>query len=128
MYSYKRNTITKTSIRCNESQPGERIEEKIERLLNNKEPIRDTAPQVFTDRQDGVKPEYDIRTDKWEEAASADRVLAEVSILNQGTRLTVQEVYDNNALQLQNRMMAAPYSLTDSIVGGTIIIRVYSKP
>ena len=63
-----------------------------------------------------------------EGAFPADRVLAEVSILNQGTRLTVQEVYDNNALQLQNRMMAAPYSLTDSIVGGTIIIRVYSKP
>ena len=86
MYSYKRNTITKTSIRCNESQPGERIEEKIERLLNNKEPIRDTAPQVFTDRQDGVKPEYDIRTDKWEEAASAADKVAEARLAIRNTK------------------------------------------
>ena len=50
MKMYNTNKPTKTSIKCNESREGERIEEKIERILNNKEPIKDTAPQVYTDR------------------------------------------------------------------------------
>ena len=72
---YNTNKPTKTSIKCNESREGERIEEKIERILNNKEPIKDTAPQVYTDRKDGVQAEYDIRTDKFElMAENADKI------------------------------------------------------
>lgn len=68
---YKKNVATKTSIRRNKSYEGERIEQKIERILNSKEPITDGAPQIFTDRKDGVRPEHDIRTDRFEIAIDA---------------------------------------------------------
>lgn len=58
--------LPKTSISRNEGYVGETIEQKINRIVNNKEPIKDGAPLVYTDRKDGVKPEYDIRTDRFE--------------------------------------------------------------
>lgn len=68
---YKKQKADKTSINVNSSYEGERIEEKIMRITNNKEPISDGAPTIYTDRKDGVKPEYDIRTDRWEIAVDA---------------------------------------------------------
>lgn len=77
---YKTNKPNRTSIRCNESTEGERLEEKIERILNNKEPIRDTAPVMYLDRADGILPQYDIRTDKWEQMTENQDKLAEASL------------------------------------------------
>lgn len=45
---------------------GELIEDKVKRLTENKEPIKDSAPLVYTKKTDGVLPQYNIRTDKWE--------------------------------------------------------------
>ena len=42
MYKYK--IKSETNIQINQSIEGERIETKIERMLNNKEPIKDGAP------------------------------------------------------------------------------------
>lgn len=69
----KKHNITNlgTSINCNESVEGETIEQKIERVVGNNEPITDGAPIVFTERKDGVKPEYDIRTDRFDIAIEA---------------------------------------------------------
>ena len=50
---------------------GEPIEHKIERIVSNKEPIKDGAPEIFTERKDGVKSAYNIRTDRWEVATEA---------------------------------------------------------
>ena len=50
---------------------GESIETKMERITTNREPIKDGAPIIFTERKDGVKPEYDIRTDRFEIAIDA---------------------------------------------------------
>lgn len=44
--------------------------------MNNKEPIKDGAPLIYTDRKDGVQPAYDPRTDKWEIAADATTKIA----------------------------------------------------
>lgn len=63
-----RNT---TTLRVNKSLEGERIEQKIERIVTQKEPIKDGAPLIYTDRKDGVRPEYDIRTDRFEIAVEA---------------------------------------------------------
>lgn len=68
---YKKNKAEKTSLKVNASYKGERVEQKIERILSSKEPITDGAPRVYTDRKDGVKPEYDIRTDRFEIAIEA---------------------------------------------------------
>lgn len=50
---------------------GESIEAKVTRLILNKEPIKDSAPLIYTDRKDGVLPGYDIRTDRFEIAIDA---------------------------------------------------------
>lgn len=45
---------------------GEDIEVKVKRITENNEPIKDGAPITYTEKKDGVRPEFDIRTDKWE--------------------------------------------------------------
>ena len=54
-----------------ESFEGESIEKKVSKLIENSEPITDGAPIIFTEKKDGVLPQYDIRTDKWDIALSA---------------------------------------------------------
>lgn len=68
---YKQNKRIGTSLEVNQSQEGETIEQKLERVVQNKEPISDGAPLVFTERKDGVLPGYDIRTDRFEVAVEA---------------------------------------------------------
>lgn len=56
---------------------GEHIEDKVRRITENNEPIQDGAPEIYTDRKDGVIPAYDIRTDRFDVALEAmDKVNA----------------------------------------------------
>lgn len=74
---YKTNFIENTTIRVNDSVEGETIEEKVDRIVNNGEPIEDGAPIVFTERKDGVQPEFNIRTDRFDLAIGAmDKIAA----------------------------------------------------
>lgn len=50
---------------------GERIEDKMRRVIDNKEPITDGAPIIYTERKLGVLPAYNIRTDRWDIAQTA---------------------------------------------------------
>lgn len=50
---------------------GESIEEKLRKMVAGKEPIQATAKIAYTDRKDGVRAEYDIRTDRFELALAA---------------------------------------------------------
>ena len=54
-----------------EFQSGESIEDKVRRITENNEPITDGAPIIYTNRDDGVLPAYNIRTDRWEIAQQA---------------------------------------------------------
>ena len=54
-----------------EYQEGESIENKVRRITENNEPITDGAPIIYTNRDDGVLPAYNIRTDRWEVAQQA---------------------------------------------------------
>lgn len=76
---FKLPRYTKTKIKINKQyDEGERIEQKIKRIMNNKEPISDGAPLIFQERESGVQPDYDPRTDKWEMALDAtDRIQRE---------------------------------------------------
>ena len=56
------------NLQVNDCVEGERIETMIERITELNEPIKDGAPLIYTDRKEGVQPEYDIRTDRWEVA------------------------------------------------------------
>lgn len=66
----------KTVIKRNESTEGEPIEQKVERVTTNQEPITDTAPIIYTERKDGVQAEYNIRTDRFEVALEATDYIA----------------------------------------------------
>lgn len=55
----------------NESVEGETIETKVERIMTNNEAIEDGAPVIYTERADGVLPEHDIRTDRFDLALDA---------------------------------------------------------
>lgn len=54
-----------------EFKEGELIEKKVRRLTQEKSPINDGAPIIYTERKDGVLPAYDIRTDRWDIAQAA---------------------------------------------------------
>ena len=54
-----------------EYQKGESIESKVRRITENNEPITDGAPIIYTNREDGVLPAYNIRTDRWDVAQAA---------------------------------------------------------
>ena len=54
-----------------EYQEGESIENKVRRITEDNEPITDGAPIIYTNRDDGVLPAYNIRTDRWEIAQQA---------------------------------------------------------
>lgn len=69
MYKYKK--ATKNKLKVDKAYIGESIEQKIQRIVNNKEPITDGAPLVYTDRSEGVNPAHDIRTDRFEVAIDA---------------------------------------------------------
>lgn len=68
---YKKTKMFGTSIEVNIGNEGESIEEKIRRIVNNKEPIKDGAPLIYTNRKQGVLAEMDIRSDRWELAVDA---------------------------------------------------------
>ena len=60
-----------TTLIVNNSLDGESIENKVCRIVNNGEPISDGAPLIYTERKDGVKEEYNIRTDRFDIALNA---------------------------------------------------------
>lgn len=65
-----------STITANESYEAEPIEQEVERMLNNGEPLGPASPQIFTERQEGVLPEHDIRTDYFELAMDATELAA----------------------------------------------------
>lgn len=69
MYKYSKGR--KTTLEVNDSLEGESIEMKVRRITENKEPIKDGAPEIFTERKEGVNSAYNIRTDRWEVAVDA---------------------------------------------------------
>lgn len=68
---YKTPNYLDSSLYINDSQEGEYIEQKIARILHNKEPLTDGAPIIYTERKDGVIAAYNIRTDRFEVAVDA---------------------------------------------------------
>lgn len=68
-----------TELVGEETVEGETIETKMDRITTNKEPIKDGAPRIYTERKDGVVAAYNIRTDRFEIAAEAmDKVQASI--------------------------------------------------
>lgn len=72
-----RARINKRSIlKINDCVEGEMLETKIERIVNNSEPITDGAPLIYGERKDGVQASQNIRTDRFEVAIDATEKIA----------------------------------------------------
>lgn len=84
---YRKAIKETTSLEVNTSYEGESIEEKVNRIVNNKEPITDGAPLIYTDRKDGVLAETNPRTDRFEVAVEAMDKVAKAQIAKREARL-----------------------------------------
>lgn len=76
---YKKPRYEKTSIKSLvEPVIGETIETTLERLITNGAPTGDAnIPLHYTERKDGVLPQFNIRTDKWDIALDTANRIAE---------------------------------------------------
>lgn len=61
----------KSRIKRLADKEGESLELFLRKQVNSKEPIQATAKIGYTERKDGVLPQYDIRTDRFEYAMQA---------------------------------------------------------
>lgn len=69
---YRQAKFEETSIvREDALYEGETIEMKVERIMQAGDSIEDGAPIVYQERQEGVAPSYDIRTDRFDYAIEA---------------------------------------------------------
>lgn len=73
---YRKQRLPQTTLRGILPYKGESIERKVSRVKSNNEPIKDQAPLTYTDRKDGVLPDFDMRTDKWEYLVEGHDALA----------------------------------------------------
>ena len=76
----KQRITQTTPIERNVSIEGESIEEKVDRIVNNGEPIEDSAPIIWQERREGVLPEYNPRTDRFDLALDAMEAAAKSHI------------------------------------------------
>lgn len=82
-------------LRENAAYVGERIETKVARITNNNEPISDGAPIIYMERKDGIVPDYDIRTDRFDIAIEAMDKVAKTKISKRAEAVKPKE---NNEL------------------------------
>lgn len=98
----------KTTLKVNTSYEGETIEMKVRRILNNKEPIKDGAPLIYTERKDGVKPEMNIRTDRFELAVDAMDYITKTKLAKREQMANAQPKTDGGAEPIQATGPIAP--------------------
>lgn len=70
----------KPLIRVNNSKEGKSIEKQIYDAVYNQDTIEMDAPLIYTPKSEGVVPQYDIRTDKWELARQASQKVLEFKL------------------------------------------------
>ncbi len=88
---YNRKVGKGTMVKSEGLVEGETIEMKVERMVSNKEPIKDGAPEIFTERKEGVISAYNIRTDRWEIATDAMDAVSKSKLANREARMNPKE-------------------------------------
>lgn len=73
---------------------GEYIEQKVERIVQNNEPITDGAPIIFTEKKDGVLPGFNIRTDRFDIAIEAMEKVERIRAAKKDVAVSVADVSD----------------------------------
>lgn len=72
-----RKPVNLSIVNIDTLKEGECIETIVKKAVNSVEPITATVPIIYTDRADGISPQYDPRTDRFEIAAEASGKVAE---------------------------------------------------
>lgn len=98
---YRKQLIEPTTIELDVAVEGETIEERIDRMLNNGEGITDGAPIIYTERAEGVRPEFNIKTDRFDLAIDAMDHVAKAGIAKreQGIADRKKVIEDHNSAQ-----------------------------
>lgn len=81
-----------------EYQLGESIENKVRRITENNEPITDGAPIIYTNRDDGVLPAYNIRTDRFDIAQAAMEAVNQANLAKSKNYGKIEQ-QEQNALE-----------------------------
>lgn len=87
----KTKVSNRGKIKCNNSYVADSIEVKIKKVVTTNEPIDDSAPIVHTERKDGVRAEYDVRTDRFEIAQEAMGAVAKSHLTKREARHKIPE-------------------------------------
>lgn len=62
----KQVVINMVKTELTSDNEGETIETRVMRIMEDKTPIADVAPIIYTEAKDGVNPMYDVRADKFD--------------------------------------------------------------
>lgn len=85
----------KSRIERAAEREGQSIEQMMRKAVGSNEPIQATAKVQYTERKDGVLPQYDIRTDRFNYAMLAtDKVNASNAAARH--KVDFPEQYDEN--------------------------------
>ncbi len=101
IYIMQKPRFKKTSIRCNEGFEGKSIEREIEIATQSKQPIAANSPLIYTKKSEGVHPEYDIRTDRWDIALDAMDNVNKSRIAKQEAVMAKEEKTDEDITLLE---------------------------
>lgn len=88
---YNFGKIEPSTLEVDNSYIAETIEEKVRRLLNNKDDIGQEVPPIYTERKDGVLPQYDIRADKWDIALDAMTTASKTNTAKREAKIKADE-------------------------------------
>ena len=79
---YRQIPNNKTLLNCNTSLQGTTLEQQLRKMIREGEPMKSTSPEIFTERKEGVLPQYDIRADKWDIAEKAMEKVNQAKIID----------------------------------------------
>ena len=101
---------------------GETLTKKIQRIMDENEPLKDGAPLIYTPKQAGVRADCDIRTDKWDIAMKAMNRVNEYKLseyLKDGTTETPNQKDGSEGVTTEPNLHIGTYDeLKDQIPGG----------
>lgn len=97
MKNLRKNNYFVSDIETNNGYEGVSIELQTLKAATQNQPIDTSSPLLFTERKDGVLPETDIRTDKWDIACEKMDYVSKMNVLKRTQTLPKND--ENNKQQ-----------------------------
>lgn len=73
-----RNKVPASMIVKNDSYEADPLCIKLQKIMEGKGSIDETAPIIYTEKRNGVLPDYNIRTDRFEVAREAKEKIRDI--------------------------------------------------